>query len=256
MTDMRCAVLALVACSSGPAPASHADAASSHADGPYCSPGCFPTNDVTVVCSGSTVTLTRPQRPINPMYCCTEGPLVMTSTCANGCAVQGAAIFTLPLWLSYDGFCSGAREAQPGDACGSAPCFPTRAQLGSDGTVVSETYLECDTAAQTCGSASAPDLPRYLSACDAFTIAHYGTANAVGVVADDNLTAGSACLIAWDAANSRPTSGITKRCIGDWQCPAGSLCDDGIQRLVATTYPVAVCKPGPRGVLTSAMLSP
>jgi hypothetical protein len=71
---------------------------------------------------------------------------------------------------------------------------------------------------------------------------------------EDSVDHRTACLLAFDPVTQVVASGITRRCIGDWQCPEHALCDDQIPRLVGGD-PIAVCKPGPRGTLTPAMLS-
>ena len=174
--------------------------------------------------------------------------------------------------------CAETPEAAVGDFChapvytretsypyvtvsGDVPCLPTRARLNPDGTVAGQDYLACDPSDNRCVAAAAPTITGYFETCAPAVLAQYGTSGAVGVV---HLGAASgalggpapeACLIAWDATAQAPTSGMTIECIGDWDCPAGSLCDDEIPKLSAP-YPIAVCKPGPRGTLTPAMLTP
>lgn len=50
----------------------------------------------------------------------------------------------------------------------------------------------------------------------------------------------------WDAGCFR--TGCTKSCMGDQECPMGSVCDDSLLNLRPPYSPGAVCKPGPRGV--------
>jgi hypothetical protein len=83
--------------------------------------------------------------------------------------------------------------------------------------------------------------------CDSATLSMYGTSGVNGGI--------GVCLLAWDDATQSVASGITRSCMGDWECPAGALCDDQITALDLSGT-LALCKPGPRGTLTPAMLSP
>lgn len=174
------------------------------------------------------------------------------SLCSQGCtlavsqyAQQGAAPDLLAFTGAAHVLCAETNEAKVGDACnstGTRPCLPTRAALASDGTVESMTYLKCGSTS-ACEATTAPAVANYMQPCDAGVVAMYPTGN--GYVT----TGVSACLIADGAA-----SGLSRFCIGDWQCPQGSLCDDQLMSLDGMKS--AVCKPGPRGVLTPSMLSP
>jgi hypothetical protein len=77
----------------------------------------------------------------------------------------------------------------------------------------------------------------------------------LGVVAPEMGTL--TCLLAWDASTNMVKSAVSQVCLGDWDCPSGSFCDDQIPPLPAS-FPTkfAVCNPGPRGTLTPAMLVP
>lgn len=209
----------------------------------------------SVACFGGTATGTIAwDRSTSRTLACPEKDKTITATCAQGCAVDvnrssigsGDPVVADPALL-----CADTPAAKVGDACGpQQPCLPTRAILAADGTVTGQTYLACG-AGGTCVEAAAPTIPGYLQACDATTVATYGVADATGLV----VLGDQACLIAWDAAAGAATSGVTRACVGDWECPAGGLCDDRLTRLDAQTGTiVAVCKPGPRGTLTPAML--
>lgn len=162
---------------------------------------------------------------------------------------------------SPEALCAETPEAKVGDACDpgerqlttfvlpSKSCLPTRARLAADGTVLGQSYLQC--VSGTCQAASAPVVTRYLEACDSALVAQYAMMNVNGVVAEAPAVNREACLLAWDGTETR--SGVTMTCVGDWQCPEGSLCDDQMTMLKPATSPVAVCKPGPRGTLTAAM---
>lgn len=186
-----------------------------------------------------------------------------TVPCASGCAVETSLeLFnTSDLEIADLGehaevLCAETPEAKVGDVCGglyTGPnCRPTRAHLNADGTVASQNYLACDYTTKRCVTSGAPIVSSYLQACDSATVANHSGTDVKGRV---KLTGTAACLLAYDSSTSTMRSGVTRVCLGDWDCPAGSLCDDMIPALDAIT-PLAVCKPGPRGSLTPAMLSP
>ena len=192
-----------------------------------------------------------------------------TASCAAGCAVTNtvAQRGAIPHYAMAQyahapaALCTETPEAKVGDTCSAQEpirgCIPTRAKLAADGTVIGHDYLTCDGNSKLCVAAS--PAPFAAAACDAATLAQYGTANANGVVALDPLdttswTARRACLLAWNTATQTIASSTSISCIGDWQCPAGALCDDQIAMI--GTAKIAVCKPGPRGTLTPAMLAP
>lgn len=210
----------------------------------------------TVQCVGGTATGRLAwDRSTSRTRACPEKDRTTSATCAQGCAVE-ASRTTIgtgdPLVDAPSLLCAETPAAAVGDPCGATrPCLPTRATLAADGTVTGQTYLACG-AGGTCVAAAAPTIDRYLQACDASTIATYGVAGATGIV---DLGGGQACLIAWDAAAGAPTSGVTRACVGDWECPISALCDDRLVQLTASAGPIAVCKPGPRGSLTPAMLA-
>lgn len=186
---------------------------------------------------------------------CNENDRDYHAVCDNGCAPARTA--GTPTVGDPDPtlLCDTTTYAAVGDACDltSHPCLPTHATVGPDGTVIGQTYLTCDSGTLKCVAAPAPIVTGYLEACDAATIARYGTTGVNGAVVVDPST-DQACMLAWDAAAGAITSGSTITCVGDWQCPEGALCDDRIAPL-ANDAAVAVCKPGPRGLLTPAMLT-
>jgi hypothetical protein len=193
---------------------------------------------------------------------CRKPPESHTAECATGCAIDGAVRldygapeFLGDIFADPSSLCAGAPEAKAGDACGpTAPCLPTRAQLRDDGTVTGQAYLTCG--GGLCAPADAPVVERYLQPCDAEILATYGGPGVVGVAGDPQRDR-AACLLAWDDQAQALTSGVTVTCIGDWQCPAASLCDHRLTFLSTRRVAVfGVCKPGPRGALTPAMLSP
>jgi hypothetical protein len=180
-----------------------------------------------------------------------------SATCADGCAVEATG-----MWTQRDGevldapaiLCAETPVAKAGDYCDDqAPCLPTRVRLATDGTVIGQDYLTCDDTKHQCVADIPPTIPSYLAACDASVVSTYGRPNATGFAVADSM--GGVCLIAWDTTTNATVSGISRACLGDWDCPASALCDDGLTRLDSASDAVAVCKPGPRGVLTPAMLA-
>jgi hypothetical protein len=193
-----------------------------------------------------------------------------TATCASGCAIPGGTFRHGEPPADITAFvgapqilCTETAEAKLGDACntlGTAPCLPTRVRLNADGTVASQDYLACG-AGGTCVAAPAPVIAGYLQPCDPALVAQYATPGTSGLVPLSNQSFGfvhrpSGCLVAWDSTAQALATGVAPYCVGDWQCPAGSLCDDAVPSLATPGSFGALCKPGPRGVLTPAMLGP
>jgi hypothetical protein len=178
------------------------------------------------------------------------------ATCAQGCRLAVDGVYSARDGLAMtrpDLLCAEAPTAQLGDHCDAqTPCLPTRAQLDRAGEVIGQVYLTCDDRAQRCVADVPPQVDGFLQACAGAVVSRYGTAGARGAVYD--ASGAGACLIAWDATANVARSGVTVRCDGDWDCPAGALCDDRIPRLDGGTL-AGVCKPGPRGTLTAAMLT-
>jgi hypothetical protein len=190
---------------------------------------------------------------------CLLPPITTSVTCPSGCAIQGWRLTYVadpsdPVESLRDPsvLCKGAPERKVGDPCsGEGSCQPTVARLNDDGTVASMSYLTCS--GGTCVEAPPPVYEGYLEGCDPDVVAYRGGAGVLGVVTDRSRTSSEACLLAWDETAQATASGRTLTCVGDWQCPVGSLCDDQIPLLNDGRGPI--CKPGPRGTLTPAMLS-
>jgi hypothetical protein len=103
-----------------------------------------------------------------------------------------------------------------GASCGPTLCMPTRAILHGDGAVANHYYIACGE--EICISRPAPYIADFGAPC-------------VATAYDERETTRAACH----------AGGHTEYCVGDWECPTGTLCDDD----VGTPRPV--CKPGPRG---------
>jgi hypothetical protein len=197
---------------------------------------------------------------------CERPGIRVEHTCSAGCnpGLQRVAggYTTVPFQFYADNLallCTDAPEAQSGQACAIETaelptCIPTRARLAGDGTVESQPFLRCDNG--TCVARQpAPDL---LVPCDAALVATYAAPNVVGVinVYQANEVENTTCVLAWDSGTQQPRHRKARACIGDWNCPAGMLCDAELTMLEAQGEHLAVCKFGPRGVLTPAMLTP
>jgi hypothetical protein len=276
-TRMRALVLlVLVGCggsgSSAPDAASTPDAPDPNPTGS--DPQWCQNVDVRARCSGGTAMINARVHGSggDPGKFCDYG-VVMSATCAAGCATTGD-VGQRQLLPGFDLFrlakhaaalCNETPEAKAGDPCSRAflsphGCAPTRAKLATDGSVIGHDYLACSDTTKQCIASPGPTISGYLAACDAATLAQHGAANVNGVVAVDVTMASNpmrrACLLAWDSAAQAISSGRSISCIGDWECPAGSLCDDQIAVLGVAAQKIAACKPGPRGTLTPAMLTP
>ena len=165
--------------------------------------------------------------------------------CMNGCAIESVGLGAdLGNGVDPAVFCAEAPTAQVGDSCGVG-CLPTRATADATGKV-SQLYLACDQATQRCAAALAPTVSRWMAPCP-LTAAAWG-APGVNGRAGASQDAGAFCLLAWDASTATVANGLTITCLGDWDCPAGAMCDDHVARLQQTDDQVqAVCRPGPRG---------
>jgi hypothetical protein len=212
---------------------------------------------IEVDCHDSVASLTTIAYPHDPSFSCSLPHETTTqASCASGCSVTGSESYS-PLGhrsnvVYPSSLCSETADAQIGQSCAGG-CIPTHATIRDDGTVVGQSYLGCDSMAFTCIAVGPPVIPNYLGACDPTIVAAHDEPGVNGVIASPY----NSCLIAWDDVALSATSGVTSMCIGDWECPDGSLCDDQMTLLSSSTLPpAAVCKPGPRGTLTPAMLTP
>jgi hypothetical protein len=166
------------------------------------------------------------------------------ATCTAGCALA----IDVPGGYDFQGsvavLCAETPAAQVGDPC-DRNCLPTRASIAADGTVTQQ-YLACaddpTTGASACAAAPAPIVASYLQPCAPYQLADAGNYPGQDGVIDES------CLIAWDGTTLH--AGTTFRCLGDWQCPDGSLCDDQLFYAGEPERSPGVCKPGgPRGVI-------
>jgi hypothetical protein len=167
--------------------------------------------------------------------------------CAEGCDVEFpvGALGSPPEW-----FCRETPAAQVGDPCAPLLCLPTRAVTQPDGSVL-QTYLECDGASLECIAVPPPSVNGYMDACPS-EAAQFGGEGVAGVAAGG----GHLCLIAWDIGLGASRHGQTITCVGDWECPQGSSCDDAVVTLPYGEAFEAVCRPGPRGAPLVVHLPP
>jgi hypothetical protein len=184
-------------------------------------PPCFTYEYVASCVNGiAMVRVKQTMQSGHPPYC---PDLVHTHTCEMGCTVEGnLSVPAVNGPLGYENhpevLCKG--ECPDGDDCPEPS---------------TETW--------------AP------TACDAQTIFTYGGPTALGKVGPMSTT--STCLLAWDTTANMQRSAVARVCLGGWECPVGTICDDAIPTLPASfTTKFAVCKPGPRGELTASMLTP
>jgi hypothetical protein len=163
---------------------------------------------------------------------------------ARGCTTGCDVAFT----ASPDGdwaellhvFCEETAVAKVGDSCASR-CLPTRAVAGTNGTVTQQ-YLACDSSLGTCVAADPPTVADYLGACTPMGEA-WKTPGATGFA-----DAGThACLVAYSPQTQTSKIASTIYCVGDWECPQGSSCDDGLLNLEHPDIVHGVCRPGARG---------
>ncbi len=235
---------------------------------PYMPPTSCQLAVVTSVsrCTGSTasVRITNAYMGAGSHSMCVSTLRDETVQCTAGCAVEGertrsgtsVSFFEYLYGWHARLLCAETPVAVVGQPCtttgGIEACLPTRAVVDTNGLVTGQDYLTCDSSTHLCKAAGPPTIVDYLQPCDATLVAMYAAPGVNGVAGGLE----TACMIAWDETAQQARSGRTQQCLGDWECPSGALCDDGLDRLPSTNPVLGVCKPGPRGVLTPAMLSP
>jgi hypothetical protein len=230
--------IGLAACGSGPAGVGIPDAGSD-----ACVPWeCF----ASVACSNAQAYRTGGgELPCERgMVCALE-----RTTCSAGCALDVSVPGGFEFTGDVSALCAETPAAAIGDSC-EHQCLPTRAAIAADGTVTQQ-YLACvddpSRGTSACAAAPAPVVDSYLQACSAYQLSDARNRAGVDGVIDDD------CLVAWDGATLH--AGSTFRCLGDWDCPDGSLCDDQLFYAGDPDRSPGVCKPGgPRGVIDPALL--
>jgi hypothetical protein len=253
------AVVFVVACGGG---ASEPDASTRKFDAPPPPPPntelCFAT-PMEASCIGNVAKVRTQYFPMGSTNNCSKADSFSTSTCTQGCRIEATyppnrSFGSLSALNGKQALLCSENDATIGTPCDDAiACDATRAAVASDGTVT-QIYLKCG-AEKTCEPATPPPTwTASLAACDAATKTQYGVADVNGAKA---LTDRTACLLAWDATTSTAATAVTKYCIFDSQCPSNAMCDTEIASIADNfTGGFGVCKPGPRGVLSPAMLVP
>jgi hypothetical protein len=161
--------------------------------------------------------------------------------CAASCDVSFTAMPGMENWSdAMHVFCAETPVAKVGDSCASR-CLPTRAVADAQDNVTQQ-YLACDAALGVCVAAEPPAVAGYLGACVPSGEA-WKTPGATGFAgAGDH-----ACLVAFSPQTLDSKVAATIYCVGDWQCPQGSSCDDGLLNLDRPDIAHSVCRPGARG---------
>jgi hypothetical protein len=152
-------------------------------------------------------------QPCNWTLC----PVVSTYPCARGCRLDGmppgASTETAPQL-----FCEELRPKKLGDPCTSAvDCTPVSATTSDAG--VTHLYLRCDADAGVCVEGEAPSIPDYLGDC--------GLAMVKVPAGETRVLSAPSCSGKLCLARGHEgcvAVGCTLPCIGDDQCPRGSLC--------------------------------
>jgi hypothetical protein len=193
-------------------------------------------------------------------YTCSAGIVSLTSscdgsrsstpiaTCAEGC---GTARMFDTLGVCPTDLCHENVPKKAGDPCQTDDdCRPTEAQ--SSTTMVTNTYLACDTAAKACVATPGPTVADWMKPCSADVLAQIGPA---GTRAFDRGAPDPGCAKGWCAAArvegaACVANSCTRACMSDDQCPAGSTCILFVNGTNACDMPpMGWCKPGgPFGV--------
>jgi hypothetical protein len=191
------------------------------------------------------------QREQTPVPCALwEGACPGTARlCTTSCDVVFSTVRFPDDWATrLQAFCAETPVAQPGQSCDDG-CLPTRA-IGDAAGNVTQQYLAC--VSNQCVATAAPTVADYLAPCSVG--AEYAGPGVTG--AADGHDGVHACLLAWDAALMATRQGSTIYCIGDWECPTGASCDDGLGFVDSPTRVAGVCRPGARGAPLLSRLPP
>lgn len=216
-------------------------------------PNCM--HDTTIACLDSVASFVV--RYFDAANHCQVPADVHVVPCAMGCTVEGQVLYQFDtdesrrLMSNLAALCAETPEAMVGAVCAGlgSTCIPTRSALNMDGTVAGRTDLRCDGTCVVKSSNMWAPAP-----CEA-SITQNAAPGVIGFLPIGFLPDG--CLLAWNETTQKVASARTRACVGDWQCSNDALCDDQIPILPAgSTKRFAVCKPGPRGTLTPAMLVP
>ena len=139
-----------------------------------------------------------------------------------------------------------------GDPCQTDDdCRPTEAQ--SSRTMVTNTYLACDTAAKACVATAGPTVADWMKPCSPDVVAQIAPAGSTR--AFDRGAPDPGCAEGWCAAArvegaACVANSCTRACTSDDQCPDGSTCILFVNGTdTCDTPPMGWCKPGgPAGI--------
>ena len=226
----------------GPRDAQVVDASPDVAD-PNCHVDCF---SGSLTCAGGVVTATGGGAIPCDRWPGTCGERV-AYTCTAGCSVEGAVLWNNG--FDPEVLCAETPSVTAGSPCGYYDsCLPSPAIIDDGG--VRNQYFECVvddvTTTRTCQPTRGPTpTADYMQPCPQLPAGVLVDGGGVGVWAG---CPSGLCLgwPDWDAGCFR--SGCTQSCMGDQECPMGSVCDDSLPNLLADYGLGAVCKPGPKGV--------
>ncbi len=207
-----------------------------------CAESCWYSCDAPMRCVDGAV----PRYDVTPMPCWAwqdQCEPVQELVCAAGCDVEGST------WLIGMGSVDDARmcaeypTARLGDLCprGEYECRPTRLERLASGEL-HQTYLEC--ANGVCIEDPPPPTGIYLQPCDQTDPARL--APLVGSGRTGVVVANSRPCLVTDVAGCLYTA-YTPSCVGDWNCPQGASCDDGLEFLSGSSSGLdGLCRPGLR----------
>jgi hypothetical protein len=206
---------------------------------PNCHYDCFGYHE----CKDGVVT-TFAHIPVPCAFWTGSCPIDGSFECVKGCRIDG--VTQVDYFDDPSTLCQESAPKHAGDPCiEPADCLPTPAEV-VDGKVIN-TYLACYGVAGTCVAVEPPSVPDWLAPCG--TDLSGLPSGAYGYVTAPACS-GGVCLIAPDEAGCF-AQGCTKHCEHDWDCPPGSVCEDGLKDWLppATSWVVLVCKPGPHNLI-------
>lgn len=169
-----------------------------------------------------------------PDYC-----VAQRQTCPLGCRAEDVYVQmadSTNSYAQYEWLCLPAQPATTATACTTDDqCRPTFAipQLGG---TVTQTYLRCG-GAGSCIETTAPVFAGYGGGC---TPGGQPTSDFKWI---EGANAGEACLYGQRVTSTCVSTFLSRTCTGDWDCPAGSRCNDSIPHADGTRT-TSVCTRG------------
>ena len=185
---------------------------------PYTRPECHVDCFGYIECHDGKVT----QGEHNPKPCGSSCASAIVYTCKKGCRRDGKRSED---WLRPETTCEEEREKKEGDPCETEDdCLPIQVIHDKENNIVTNNYLQCDTAQGICVSAPAPVIEDYLQDCqlrnmsEVFPIGWSGHTKS-------GACRHQYCLLSSDPKTGCISQGCTKLCKSAHECPQGSLCD-------------------------------